>query len=139
MAGGNAGGHDGFLSKVDSAGNLLWTRQFGTAKEDEAAAVWAHPVWGVWVAGDTGGGLVTEPNAVSLDAFVGRLDAAGNWAWIKQLGTDSTEFCYGMAGDEAGSLYLTGSTSGNLGGPIVGGIDAYLAKLTGAFAATTAD
>ena len=48
--------------------------------------------------------------------------------WVRQLGTESTEFANSVATDAAGNVYLTGSTLGSLGGANRGDADAWVAK-----------
>ena len=61
--------NDGFLRKYDSAGNEIWTRQFGTSARDSAAGV-AVDATGVYVAGSTGGALPGQSSGGDFDAFV---------------------------------------------------------------------
>ena len=64
-----AGGLDGFIRKYSHDGRPLWTRQFGTAEDDNALAVGLTSV-GVVVAGSTRGTVSDGPAAGELDAFV---------------------------------------------------------------------
>src|SRR5262249_3091518 len=52
----SAGGDDAYVAKYDTAGNLLWVRQFGSAGSDQANAV-AADATGVYVVGSTTGTL----------------------------------------------------------------------------------
>jgi hypothetical protein len=72
LGGPNAGGLDAFLSKYDPDGNLLWTRQLGTAEEDVSYGVAAAASGSVFIGGYTAGSL-GGPNAGDYDAFVVRL------------------------------------------------------------------
>ena len=42
LDGTNAGSHDAFVSRFDTSGNFLWTRQFGSSGRDEALGVTLH-------------------------------------------------------------------------------------------------
>ena len=55
-------------------------------------------------------------------------DAEGNFEWTKQLGTPSNDFCYGVSADGLGNVYISGSTSGSLGGPSAGDDDAFVSR-----------
>jgi hypothetical protein len=109
------GGGDGFLAKFDTAGNELWTVQFGTAASDFASNVVADAT-GVYVIGNT---LGTFPGATRRgreDVFVSRFDGAtGAIDWTTQLGTRKDEFGYANALGPAG-LYVNGFTDGTLPG-----------------------
>ena len=51
----SSGGDDAFLVRFDTAGNLLWIRQFGSAGDDfaEEVAIWDGGVYVVGGADDT--------------------------------------------------------------------------------------
>ena len=51
LSGPSAGGKDAFLRKYDSAGNVLWTQQFGTAVDDDATRVTTDSLGYVYVTG----------------------------------------------------------------------------------------
>src|SRR5207247_2073037 len=68
LTGSNAGQEDVFLRKYDTSGNVVWTRQFGTNKSDEATAISADSS-GVYIAGFTGGTLPGQSNGGGDDSF----------------------------------------------------------------------
>lgn len=123
----NAGGDDVFLSKFDSAGNMLWVKQLGSAGFDTALGVSADGLGNVFVGGDTTGAL-SGLNAGANDAFVAKYDAAGNWYWTKQVGTSLIERSHAISADGLGGVYVSGRTEGSLAGPNLGLEDAYLYK-----------
>ena len=125
----NAGGNDVIVAKYDTDGNQLWVRQMGTTEDDGGFAVTADSTGGIYVAGRTLGTL-GQASAGDYDAFVMKLDAAGTQVWTTQFGTANLDWGYAMAIDAADNLYLTGETSGPLGGPHVGGADVFVAKLS---------
>ena len=129
LGGPNAGGPDAFVSKYDSSGSLLWTRQLGTAGHDYSYAVAADPLGNVLISGYTRGSL-GGPNAGNFDAFVSKYHSSGSLLWTRQLGTSSIEPGYGVAADPLGNIYISGLTQGSLGGPHAGDSDAFLVKLT---------
>lgn len=129
LFGPNAGLQDAFVSKFDVAGNLLWTRQLGTSSFDEASGIAADAMGNVYISGDTGG----KPGAVNSgtgDSFMGKYDPSGNLRWIQQLGTRNFDSASGVSADGLGHVYITGYTSGSLGGPNAGSDDAYIAKIS---------
>ena len=131
---------DLFLMKLDAAtGNRLWTRQHGTAEDDAAQDVAAAPDGGVVLCGDTFGildGATASPGAgTSLDLFVAKFDPAGALAWVRQQGSASTDSATGTAIDNAGSVYATGYTAGDLDGNVnagAGTLDLVLVKFDAA-------
>lgn len=118
---------DAFLRKCNSSGSVIWTRQFGTDSADQATSTSIDRAGNVFVAGWTEGSLA-GPNAGAEDAFLTKYDASGNRLWIRQLGTNSNEYCYGVTVDNSGNSFITGFTNGNLGGTKTGSTDAFLAK-----------
>jgi hypothetical protein len=121
----SAGGFDAFVRMYDAAGNVVWTRQFGTTAGDFASGV-AAADGSVYVAGHTLGDLEGD-TAGSADAFVRTYDAAGNVVWTRQFGTTAADFASGVAAAD-GSVYVAGRTLGDLEGDSAGGADAFLRK-----------
>jgi hypothetical protein len=120
----NSGEYDAFLSKYDPDGTLLWTRQLGTAESDRGLDVSVDGLGNVFLSGSTMGSLV-GPNVNSEDAFVSKFDAAGTLLWIQQLGAIGLD-ARGVAADEEGGAYISGTTAGFLPGGL---IDAYVARI----------
>jgi hypothetical protein len=127
LGGPNAGSDDAFVSKYDAAGNLLWTRQLGTAELDRSMRVSADGLGNAYITGFTGGNL-DGSNAGAFDAFVAKYDAPGNLQWTKQLGTAGDDWSRGVSADDAGNVYTSGDTLGSLGGSNAGESDLFLAK-----------
>jgi len=127
LGGPSAGGEDIFLSKYSASGNLLWSRQLGTPSEEASYAVSADALGNVYVGGYTDGSL-GGPNAGGEDAFLGKYDANGNLQWLRQFGTRAYEDCYSVSPDGLGNVYVSGHTTGDLGGPPAGQKDAFLGK-----------
>jgi hypothetical protein len=122
LFGTSAGFADVFLAKYDSAGNQIWTRQFGSAGDDSGSGVAVDSAGNVYVVGGTlGGGTMGR-------VFLARYDAAGNQIWTRQLESSGGVSSNGVAVDSAGNVYLGGSTGGSLFGPIAGVNDAFLAR-----------
>jgi hypothetical protein len=127
LASPNAGGLDAFITKYDAEGNLLWTRQLGTAGRDGGRGVSVDGLGNVYVSGSTEGSL-GGPSAGRSDAFVAKYDAVGNLRWLHQFGTTGDDPGENISADGLGNVYLSGYTNADLGGPNAGGNDAFLAK-----------
>ncbi|WIG99331.1 SBBP repeat-containing protein [Myxococcus sp. SDU36] len=108
-----AGGQDAFIARYDTAGNLQWVRQFGTAQMDRATAVATDAAGNVYVAGTTFGGLDFYTNAGGIDYFIAKYDAAGNRQWLSQNGTQMDDFATGLAVGAPDKLFFTGYTGGS--------------------------
>src|SRR4051812_30188952 len=71
LGGPNAGYDDAFVSKFNAAGNLLWTRQLGTADDDFSSGVSADGLGNIYISGNTHGDLA-GPNAGAVDTFLSK-------------------------------------------------------------------
>ncbi len=60
------------------------------------------------------------------------LPLVGQYAFKKQLGTESFDISYGVAIDSKGSVYISGGTEGALGEVNQGSSDAWVAKYNSA-------
>jgi hypothetical protein len=127
LGGPNAGFDDAFVSKFNSTGNLLWTRQLGTAGDDFSAGVSADGLGNVYVSGNTDGDLA-GPHAGSADTFLSKFDSAGALLWTRQIGTPGDDHSRSISADQFGNVYISGDTDGSLGGPKVGYVDVFVAK-----------
>jgi hypothetical protein len=130
LAAPNAGSADAFLRAYDAEGDLLWTRQFGTAAADVAIGRVAVDALGrAVVAGRTHGAL-DGPHLGNGDAFVRAFDVAGTLLWGAQFGTPADEQVGQVVLDDVGSVYVIGETDGDLGGANQGLSDVFVRKLT---------
>ena len=131
------GGDDIFVAKFDAAGNPLWSRGFGTTRDDEGHDVACDASGNMILTGhygsaiDFGGGVT--PFAGSVDIFILKLDAGGAYQWSKVTGSTNIDEGYGVAMDASGNIAVTGSffTTVNFGGSnlVSGGLsDAFVAK-----------
>ena len=123
----NAGGYDIALIKYSASGTPLWTRQIGSAADDLAYGVAVDSAGNVYITGNTRGNL-GGPNAGGSDIFLAKYNPAGTLLWMRQAGSAGFEFTYGVSTDGAGNAYITGYTTGSLGGPNAGAGDIFLAK-----------
>lgn len=124
----NFGKNDGFITKIDSTGNLLWSRQFGTPEEEDIQWCAIDKSANVYITGSTTGDL-SGKNAGKEDIFVVKYDSAGNLIWSKQFGTAGSEVARGIYADNSGNIYLTGNTEGKLGQDFFGKNDCFIMKL----------
>jgi hypothetical protein len=127
----NAGEADAFVLRCDASGALLWSRQLGTAATDYAQAVHIDAAGNVLVAGYTAGQLGDDPDRGAEDAFLFQLSPQGELLWLRQWGSDTTDYALSVSSDRAGDVYVAGYTYGAMGDqPAIGGEDGYLTKLS---------
>ena len=127
LGGPNAGSGDAFVSKFDSGGNEVWTTQIGTSEWDGSYSVALDASGNVYISGKTPGDL-GGPNAGSRDAFLSKFDSGGKEVWTTQIGSSGYDTSESVAVDASGNVYISGYTSGDLGGPNAGEFDAFLSK-----------
>jgi len=127
----SGGDSDAFIRAYDFNGNELWTRQFGTADNDEPQDIATNASGGVYVAGRTYGTFLGQTNSGLSDAFIQVYNSSGNEIWTRQFGTSDNDYAYGVATNAGDSVYVAGSTSGTLPGQTSSGNpDAYLLKFS---------
>jgi hypothetical protein len=131
LGGPSTGSADAWLARYDSVGNFLWILQLGTNGQDLIRAAAPDGSGGVYVGGSTPGSL-GGPSSGDFDSWLARYDSAANQIWIRQFGTSSTDEIRFAAPDGSGGVYVGGDTSGTLGGPNAGIVDAWLAHYDGA-------
>jgi hypothetical protein len=143
----NQGAQDSYLTKYDSAGNVVWQKLLGSAGTANGYGLALDPSGGVVVTGSSTADLVVGAVANgNEDSFVARYDTNGNQMWIKQIQTLANNRSNAVSVDASGNIYIGGSVSGypianpvngqnTIPGGVIGahqtaqgGVDAYLAK-----------
>jgi hypothetical protein len=128
----NQGTQDAYLTKYDSAGNVVWQHLVGSAGAASASGLALDPAGGVVITGASTADLTTSSVANgNNDSFVASYDANGNQTWIKQIQTLAKNQANSVSVDASGNIYIGGSVSGGVigsGQAAQGGGDAYLAK-----------
>ncbi len=119
---------DGYISKLDAEGNLLWVRQLATdttTSRVHPKSISADAAGNTYITGLFQGTVDFDPDTIasfnitseSPNGFLMKLDAAGNFAWVKRLGNDKDpvfEYHQGNAviADASGNAYVTGRFMG---------------------------
>ena len=114
---------------TNSEGNQLWSRQLGTPLADVGVAVVSDHYGNIYLTGITKGTLEGDSSAGGWDVFLIKFGGLGQELWRRQLGSVGDETVVAITTDEAGNVYLTGQTSGNLAGFVnAGGKDLFVTK-----------
>ena len=152
----SAGSWDVFLSKLNSAGELVWVKKFGSTAADQGRAIAVDTLGNVYTTGSFSGTVDFDPGAGTSNLFSGqdavfvlKLNSAGEFVWAKQLNESWTSVAYGysIAVDSSGNVYTTGNFRGTVdfdpgagasnltSAGATGNVDAFVSKLdlTGAF------
>jgi hypothetical protein len=121
----NYGKYDGFITKIDSSANTIWTRQFGTDGEDDIQWSAIDKEGFVYITGSTTGAF-NNKNSGKEDIFIVKYNPQGEMEWSRQFGTDSTDIAKGIYAGRDGNVYVTGMTGGKLGKSSFGKTDAFI-------------
>ncbi|MDD5259661.1 MAG: SBBP repeat-containing protein [bacterium] len=125
----NYGEADVFIMKFDASGDRLWGAQFGTASAEHTKMVAMDISGSIYVTGDTSGSLEPKVAFGGYDVFLAKYSPYGDKVWLKQIGTAGNDFSGGVAGDNAGNIYISGETKGQLKGTVNKGLGAiFLAR-----------
>jgi gliding motility-associated-like protein len=143
---------DAFIAKFDNNGNILWSTFYGGEDLDYGTGVVTDANNNIFVCGFTsstaqiatpgsyqptyGGGTLNDAN----DGFLAKFTPNGSISWATYYGGPSFDRCYGIAMDNTGSVFITGTAnsvsniaSANAFQKTAGGNgDAFLAKFTNA-------
>ncbi len=121
---------DIFISKLDSTGKFAWAKKIGGAGMDIGESITTDKKGNIYVTGyftyyadfnPGAGAFYMFAASGSWDAFVLKLDSAGNFIWARQFASNSNSRCYGnsIKVDSTGNIYsigiFTGTTDFNPG------------------------
>jgi hypothetical protein len=116
---------DIFIAKLDSSGDFQWAKQIGGIAADVATAITIAPVNGaIYITGyfggtadfDPGNGVFNLISAGNQDAFILKLDSAGEFQWAIKLGSGGNDQGLSItAGSLAtGNIYVAGKFNGTV-------------------------
>ena len=115
---------------MSSNSYIQWTRLLGTRFTAEGTALTTGTDGSIYIAGYAGGDLEDQKNSGNYDAFISKYNPDGNKIWSKLLGTPSSDSAYALTTGTDGSIYIAGSTFGDLENQINSGErDAFISKL----------
>jgi len=103
-----AGGYDVYVVKLDSAGNLQWTKTIGGSKGDDGYSIIQSSDGGYAITG------VTESfnDTIYGDVYVIKLDSGGNLKWTRTIGdTIGEDIGQSIIQADNGDFVITGYTS----------------------------
>jgi hypothetical protein len=140
------GNRDIFILKLNSVGNFVWAKNVGGIGDDKGYGIALDNSGNIYTTGyfygtsdfDPGAGTFNLSTAGSIDIFILKLDAGGNFLWAKNMrGTDS-DYGLSITTDISGNVYSTGYFGGtadfdpsaatfNL--TAIGNVDMFISKL----------
>ena len=97
------------LLKFNSAGGLLWERDWGVSNDfDVGNGLAVDSTGNVYLVGET-----QNWGAGEFDALIMKFDPSGTLLWERTWGGKNFERAYAAAVDSAGNLYVGGATDSN--------------------------
>jgi len=99
---------DIFLTKFDTDGNKVWTRQWGSAQAEIGHGVAVDGSGFIYVTGMTNHSMEGQTAIGAMDFFLTRLDATGARLWTRLWGTTNDDMGRGVTVDAAGNAYVAG-------------------------------
>jgi hypothetical protein len=109
----SVGNRDGFLMRIDSAGNVIWASRFGGSGDDIAYGITTDTDGSIYCVGKYTGvanfGSITLTNAGSSDIFLAKFDTNGSAVWARRGGGTAADEAHSVRCDGIGGVWLTGS------------------------------
>lgn len=118
----SVGQQDVFVMKMDTDGNMLWTKQIGGINLDFCQSVALDGMGNLYLTGaffdtvdfDPGAGVYNMTAIGVEDIFVSKWDTDGNLVWAKQIGGTAGESGNAMALDKSGNIHIAGRYRGTV-------------------------
>jgi hypothetical protein len=108
------GNNDIFISKLDTNGNWIWTRQAGGDMIDDGLSISVDCQDNVYVTGSfentASFGNIILISENSTNGFVGKLRLNGDWEWVNPI--KGASIGYGIHANCEGDTYITGLFGG---------------------------
>jgi hypothetical protein len=113
----NANGEtDIFILKLDLDGNFIWAKQLGGTGFDFGRSITEDAKGNTYTIGffedivdfDPGTNIFNLTAKGKYDVFIQKLDANGNFLWVKQIGGEGTDDGRSIFADSNGNVYSTG-------------------------------
>lgn len=126
-----AGRRDAFVRRYSPDGVVVWTRQFGAVGDDNAEDIAIDAAGNVYVAARVDGPVGANAGGRGRDGFVAAYDPGGLELWSLQIGTPEVEWADAVAVTEDGTVFVSGSTTGEFPGQLNrGSTDNFVARIT---------
>lgn len=133
-ASGNHGNLDAWLVSLDGKGNIQWQKEVGGGSDDEAKSITSTADGGLIMAGGTRSYYGDATGSYEGgNAWIVKLDKAGNTLWQKALGGTDFDYAFSVATTADGGYVMAGTASSKNGDVtgVHGGADAWIVKLDG--------
>lgn len=111
---------DGFLLKLNTAGDFQWVIRVGNNQDDNTLSVAVDRTGNPYICGYFQGTVDFDPGPATYNlttpissAYFAKYNAAGNLVFAQKEGNPSDEAAYGIAVDATGNIYVTGYFTGS--------------------------
>lgn len=112
-----SGSEDIFITKLDANGNFLWAKRAGGAGIDIGKGICTDISGNLYVTGQCSTavfGSTTITSAGTVDAFITKLDASGNFIWATRGGGIILDYGSSITTDASSNIYITGVFSSSV-------------------------
>lgn len=114
---GNVMTNDSYIAQYDTAGQLLWVKQFSGSDHVYVECMALDTMGNIYVGGRFYDTVDFDPgpspyNLVSTDysdLFMAKLNPSGLFQWAIGMGGIGGDHCFGIFSDQVGNVYSTGS------------------------------
>lgn len=110
--------NDFFIQKLNNSGEFIWGKSLGGYNSEFSNQISLDTLGNLYIAGIFTNSVDFDPgpnveiltgSSNGNDIFILKLDTAGNFDWVKQLGSSGHEWTPSLQSDENGYLYIAGS------------------------------
>ena len=111
------GDQDAFIAKLDTHGNAVWTKSFGSAGSENVRGLSIDENDNIYIGGYFSGGFGKGPIVIdnytfitptlAADAFLARFNSAGTLIWASQVSGTGEEYIFDLARHDR-KLYVLG-------------------------------
>ena len=113
---------DIFIQKMDSSGNFLWAKSFGSSDQCRAHSITTDASGNVYTTGyftetvdfDPGVGIFNLRSIFVRNVFIQKMDPLGNFLWAKSLASGGTSEAFSITIDASGNVYTAGDFRGTV-------------------------
>lgn len=114
--------NDIFFAKFSGAGVFQWAKQIGSSAAESITGMATDSSGGLYLSGNFNGVVDFDPSAVTQnlgttggnDAFLVKMDAAGNYQWATKVGGLGEDYGRNVGVSPAGEVYLAGNFNGTV-------------------------
>jgi hypothetical protein len=96
----NTGGKDGFISKYDTSGTVVWVKKISSGGDYPASGITVDIYGNIYITGNIGWNI-----------FVSKLDRNGNVLWVKNSIGSTTDNGISISADKNGNVFVAGCFS----------------------------